>query len=421
MTDPPASVDGAVERGAAVRRGTAALAVSSIVAGGLVYIYILVATRALGPDAAQPIAVIWTWLNIVAAALTFPLEHWVIYAVAVDGGEAGVRSELRRVWTLTALLGAASLVVGVVLRDQLFHDDGLTFPVVLAGTTVLSTVLGLVRGALLARRAFVASALSYVAENLVRAVLAALLWYLGAGASWYAVAILAGGLTVLLTPSALRFHQDGATSEAGIGSLKRFAGATLIAQVVLAGPPMLVALLGAAAPVVTSAFVVFTLARLPHILVRRAVGTLTGELSRWVHERDLQRLARLRWGTVGATLISTVVVAAISYAMGSPVVEALYGDGVGLSAALTAGVAAGSTLALGTMVLMLTLLARGRSNATLVAWVIGLALGGGALVGLSGPAVDRVVWAFCVTQGVTLIAMTGFDSAYSDIEADAAV
>ncbi|MEJ7689963.1 MAG: hypothetical protein WKF76_05750 [Nocardioidaceae bacterium] len=58
-------------------RDTTALAAGSVATGLLAYVFFATATRALGPVAAAPVTVLWTYWSLAAAAFTFPVQHWI--------------------------------------------------------------------------------------------------------------------------------------------------------------------------------------------------------------------------------------------------------------------------------------------------------------------------------------------------------
>ena len=68
-------------------RGPTALAAGSLTSGVLAYVFFAISTRALGAEAAAPVSVLWTYWSFAAAALTFPLQHWITRSVAAHVGE----------------------------------------------------------------------------------------------------------------------------------------------------------------------------------------------------------------------------------------------------------------------------------------------------------------------------------------------
>ncbi len=74
------------------------MAVGSLVAGVLAYVFFAVVTRALGAGPAAPVAVLWAWWGFAGAAVTFPVQHWIARTLATQCGEAGVRRGRRPWW-----------------------------------------------------------------------------------------------------------------------------------------------------------------------------------------------------------------------------------------------------------------------------------------------------------------------------------
>ena len=133
------------------RSGAAALAVGSVVSGLLAYVFFALVTRGLGAVQAAPVAVLWAYWGFAAAGVTFPVQHWVARSVAADGHEGSVRGGLARVAGLALVATAVSAGLAWLLREPLFGDDGGAFALLVGAVTLLSAVMGLVRGLLSAR------------------------------------------------------------------------------------------------------------------------------------------------------------------------------------------------------------------------------------------------------------------------------
>ncbi|MDQ3096416.1 MAG: oligosaccharide flippase family protein, partial [Actinomycetota bacterium] len=239
-------------------RDTSALAVGSVVSGLLAYVFFATTTRALGPEAAAPVSVLWTYWSFSAAALTFPAQHWIARTVALHHDESDVRSALPR---LSCILLLVALVVGLLswlARDELFHRDGLAFPALMAGVTLGSGVLGLSRGTLTGRRRFGSVATALVAEHTLRCLSAGLLVLGGVkDPVAYGVALLVGHLVVVMWPSSLRLGPltDRVRNRASaLRFLSGASGGQLLAQVALTGGPVVLALGGGTAVEVTALF-----------------------------------------------------------------------------------------------------------------------------------------------------------------------
>ena len=77
-------------------RDTSALAFGSAVSGLLAYVFFALVTRALGSEAAAPVAVLWAYWSFAGAALTFPLQHWIARSVSAARRRAlGARGAAR--------------------------------------------------------------------------------------------------------------------------------------------------------------------------------------------------------------------------------------------------------------------------------------------------------------------------------------
>ena len=143
--------DAAGHRGmTGTRRGAALLAASSAGSGLLAYGVFAVVTRTLGPEAAAPVSVLWTWWGFAAAAVTFPIQHWATRSISAHG-EASVRHALGRVTLIVLAVAAVAGAASWVGREALFHSTSAAFPTMVALLTLGSAIVGLNRGALAAR------------------------------------------------------------------------------------------------------------------------------------------------------------------------------------------------------------------------------------------------------------------------------
>src|SRR4029079_737850 len=102
----------------------------------------------LGATAAAPVSVLWVWWGFAAAALTFPLQHWITRSVTAHGGERVLRLQLGRIVASVVGPALAAGLLAWLFRDQLFGRDDLGFPVLVVLVTLGSGLLGVVRGTL---------------------------------------------------------------------------------------------------------------------------------------------------------------------------------------------------------------------------------------------------------------------------------
>jgi O-antigen/teichoic acid export membrane protein len=386
-------------------RGATALALGSATTGVLAYVFFGLVTRALGAEAAAPVAVLWTYWSFAAAALTFPLQHWAVRAVVAAGGlEGSVRRALPPIAALTL---AASLLAGIAtwaIRDSLFHRDGWTFPLLVVAVTVGSAFLGIVRGILTVRDRLVAVGLLLVAENAVRCLLAAVLM---AGdvteSGYYGLALVAGQLVGFAWPSAMRLGRTGPTDQGWLRFVAGASGGQVISQVVLTGGPVVLALLGGSPAQVTGLFVALALFRAPYTLALGAVSPATGVLTRLVVAEQHAAIRRVLAALVAITALGVGLAAVVGWFAGPALLRLVFGESIDVSAQVCLLTAVGSAFSLGTLLLSLVAMAHDRSHTTLRSWVVAALAAVATIVVGPGTPLTTVTVAFLVAQ---LVAFT---------------
>jgi O-antigen/teichoic acid export membrane protein len=390
-------------------RDPAALAVGSAVSGVMAYVFFALSTRALGAESAAPVSVLWTYWSFASAALTFPLQHWIARSVAAHDGEGSVHQAIPRVAGLVVI---ASLVVGLlawVTRDQLFHRDDVWFPLLVAAVTLGSGFIGVVRGSLTARRRFGSVAWALAAENGSRCAVGIVLVVANVDSSLAYGCCLAGGALIgLLWPSALRFSREQATAstESALRFISGAASGQLVSQAVLTGGPVALALSGGSPAEVTALFAGLALFRAPYTLVIGLVSALTGRLTRLVVLGHHAALRRFRLTTLAGTFLALLVAAVVGDAFGPWAVRLIFGDEVELDHVACLLVALGSTFALATLVVTVSVMAQSRSASIARSWVIALLGGAGAYVALSDiDPLRETCWAFLVAEALAFAVM----------------
>ncbi len=394
-----------------VRRGVrnpAALAAGSVISGLLAYVFFAVSTRALGAEAAAPVSVLWTYWSFAAAALTFPLQHWIARSVAAHDGEGAVHDALPRVALLVAV---ASCVIGLLAwlgRDALFHRDDVWFPLLVVAVTLGSGFIGIVRGGLSARYRFVSVAWALVAENALRCLAAIALMASHVKASiWYGASLAAGSLVGVIWPSSFRFsrHQGRPTTESPLRFLSGAAGGQLIGQAVLTGGPVALALSGGSPAEVTALFAGLALFRAPYTLAIGLVSPLTGKLTSLVVREKYAALRRVRITTLLVTAVSVVLGGVVGATVGPWALRLVFGDEVRLDSFYSMLVAVGSTFALANLVVTITIMAQSRSGVVARAWVIASLAGALVFALTSDDALERTCWAFVAAEAVAFAAL----------------
>lgn len=389
-----------------------ALVAGSALSGLLAYVFFAIATRALGPEAAAPVSVLWTWWSLAAAALTFPLQHWATRTVTAHHGEGAVRRDLPRVLQVAVVVALFSGGGTLLGREALFGRGDLIFPAMVTVVTLGAAVVGLVRGILVARRRLLAVATTLVLENLARVVIAIVLTGMGdAGAVAFGLALVAGQAMALSWPSAWRLDRVGEDLDRGtwIGFLGGAAGGQLLAQVVLNGGPAVLALVGGEPAEVTAFFAVLALFRAPYTLAVGAVAPVTGWLTRQVME-GRSRVVRTYVVAVTALTAAVAVLAVpVGMLVGPWMVRLVFGADVVVHHHVAALVASGSAVALGTLALSLLAMARGATARMTTVWIGAVVVAGLVLLASPTEPVVDVAVAFLAAE-VTAYAGLGLVS-----------
>jgi O-antigen/teichoic acid export membrane protein len=396
------------------------LATGSVVSGLLAYLLFALVTRGLGAAAASPVSVLWTLWAVAGAAFTFPLQHWITRSLAA-GREGDVRSSAGRVASLVAAVAIAVGVLVWILRERLFGRDDAWFPVLVVLVVAGSAAVGVLRGGLGGRGRMAAVAWSLVAENAVRCLLVGVLLVAQVHDPVAHGLCLVAGSLVAVWPSAWRFGRAGSdrtgSDRAGApsGSLAFLGGAAtgqLLAQGVLTGGAVLLALLGGSPAEVTALFATLALFRAPYMVVLGTLPHVTHTVTGLVVSGEVATLRSLarRLAVLGA--VAVALAAVLGWVLGPALVRAVFGDTVDVGAGQAAVVATGCALALVNVVLMVGALAHDRPTRVAVAWGLAVLAGAAALVALAGtPAVDRVTVVFLLVEGAATLALAVVASA----------
>lgn len=389
-------------------RDSTALAAGAAVSGLLAYVFFALSTRSLGAAEAAPVSVLWTYWSFTAAALTFPLQHWLSRTAAARGGASVARSGLPGVAGLVVVLSLLAGGLAWLVREPLFGRADPWFPVLVGVVTVGSAFVGVVRGSLSARHRFVAVAMALVAENLLRCVAAVVLVALHQeSAVDLGVCLAAGALACAVWPPTFRSRRGPATgvSESPLRFLSGVSVGQLLAQIVLTGGPVLLALSGGSAAEVTALFAALALFRAPYTFAIGQVSQLTGRLTVLFVRGRHPQLRRVRLLVLSGTVLTTAVAGALGGLVGPDLLRWIFGPGVYLSAGLAAVVAVGSAAALASLVMTVMIMAQDRGFGVARAW--GVAVLGGAVAFTLLPAepLARTCWVFLVAESLALAAL----------------
>ena len=382
-------------------RDSTALAAGSAVSGLLAYAFFALVTRGLGAEAAAPVSVLWTYWSFAAAALTFPVQHWIVRSVTASGGEGAVRMVIVRVSGVVVVAAVGVAALGWLMRDRLFHRDDAWFPLLLAVVTLGCAFSGVVRGTLSARHRYFSVAWALVGENLVRfgAALVLVAFTVKASAA-YGLSLAAGQLVGFAWPSAVRFGRGGDVSSSGSWAtfVGTAAGGQVIGQTVLTGGPIVLALTGGTPAQVTALFAGLALFRAPYTFSLGVVAQVMGKLTSLVVNRQFAAIRKVRAGIVVLTAAGVVTSAFVGYLAGPWLVRAIFGSGVELSATVSLLTAIGSAVALGNLALTIMVMAQDRPSAVVRSWLFAALAGGLVLLLVTASPIEATCLAFVVAE-----------------------
>jgi O-antigen/teichoic acid export membrane protein len=387
-------------------RETTTLALGSVVSGLLAYLFFALTTRSLGPTAAAPIGVLWTYWTFASAALTFPLQHWIAQTSAAHGDRSSVARAMPRVLLVVGSVALVSAAVALAFRETLFHSSNPWYPALVGLVTVGAGFIGVVRGGLTAQHRFMSLTATFVGENLFRCAGALVLISAGAtNAIGYGLVLVLGSFVGLGWPSAYRLRSGGsaATEVASLRFLGGAAGGQLMAQVVLTSGPVILAFIGGSPAQVTSLFAALALFRAPYLIALAVVAKLTGYFTSLHVRRDDHALRRVRNVVLAVTVVGVPLAGVVGAFLGPVLLPLIFGEGVTLDASLCLVIAMASTVALTNLVTTLMIMAQGRSGVVMRSWVVAAVLGLAFALVAPGEPLSRTVGAFLLAEVAAVV------------------
>lgn len=374
--------------------GTTTIAVSALG-------FQVISGRVLGAEAFTPVGVAWTVVFFSFTVLMIPAEQVITRRLTLTGGNwDGSRGAIAPIAAAlaTATLGSAVFVAATLNR---FFDSNPWFILAIAVAVTSRGVLAIGRGFLAGRRRFVAYGAATGMEGILLLPAAAAVGIVAPSALAFAWIMAITPLSVLLTRP---FTQGSTTKVLGDGHAQSasFLGALVVAtgasQIVLAGGPIVVGLVGGSAGAVSVYFITFTLFRGPvtssYNLIARILPDFTA-----LAARGQARQLSIWAGRLGiAGLLTTAAFGVAGYLLGPAVVRLLYGAEFAPGAKVAALGAAAVGSALVGLFVSQVFVARGEANRMAAIWAIALLCAGLALTATDGEPLLRVATAFLVGE-----------------------
>lgn len=376
-----------------------------------VYLFQVVSSRTLGPDAFAPVGVLWTVMFLTFTIAMIPVEQFITRRLVHDGGNATGLAQSRSV-----ILGVFGLAIAAgtgfvaATLDLFFEGDprwiGLAF-IMFVNRSFLATARGFLAG----RWRFVRYGLAAVVEGIALLAIGAVAALTVQSAIAFATAMALAPLAVLVLRPFRTTDPDRRPSEdelagAGAAFLGFYVIASAASQLIIAGGPIIVGFIGGTAAQVSVYFITFTLFRGPITSSYNLIARVLPDFTRLAADHNRHELAAWsrRFAAGGAVLgVFGFVAAGL---LGPSIITVLYGAEFAperLAAAL-GGAAVGVGLA--ALFSGQVLVARGRTELLAVSWLLGLVAAGIVVLLVPVDPITRVAGGFAAGEATALVALT---------------
>ena len=397
--------------------GTATMMAGTIIAGIATYAWQAGGTRTLGKTAFAPVANTWTLYFLIVTILLVPIEQFATRTIAA--GRSGGTHLARALRTIAVVLLTASVIVAItsyLLRFSLFGGSA-GYALVSCAIVLSLGQLAICRGILVGRRNFAAYGWVTGLDSTIRLLIGLPLVLLTHSPLAFVWTI---PLSSLVALAWIREWPDGSRTEPGAGleasvesehgvPVGRFlattVGGTSAAQLLLAGGPLLLALLGGSESDVTVLFVTQTACRAAFLMATPVGARCLPSLTRIAVRRDYQRLGKIALWLLGGSVVTAAAVGSAAAIVAPPLIAALFGSGVRPTPIVAAAMASGTVLAIGNLGLNQILVAAARTDRITVAWWLAVAAAmTWVLLGPGNP-LHRVSAGFVLGELVALLAL----------------
>ena len=386
--------------------GTWMIALGAIIASLGAYAFQVVGGRSLGADGFAPVATVWTIGFLVYTIVMLPVEQMTTRTVTLRAGAALESGSRRQIAIALSLGGLAGVLVASVGTERFFEGSAV-FILALALLMLARALMTIARGVMAGRRRFRAYGVTMMLEAVALVSLGIVFAVADVGAFWFGLALGAAPLTLLMVrPYQVRTdpHRAPVDVPETTGLLQLLVVAAALSQLILAGGPLVVNLVGGTAAEVSIYFITFTLLRGPitasYGLATRFLAAMATALSdgkpatlhTWAN-----RLAAI--GT-GASLAAGIA----AYYILPTIIEILYGAEFRPSNLVGGLGGAGAVAALTVVFVTQILIARGKTRDLAAGWLVAAAVAGVVLVASGAEPLTRVAYAFAAGE-VTAFAM----------------
>lgn len=380
--------------------GTWMIAVGAIGASLGAYGFQVVGGRTLGAAGFGPVAALWTTGFLIYTIVMLPVEQMITRSVTLAGGATIARDTRRQV----AMTLGAGFVVGTGIAalaiDRFFEGEAL-FVAVMALLMLSRALMTVARGVMAGRQRFWAYGTTMLLEAVALLTLGVVFSVADAAAVWFAAAIAAAPLALLLVrPYQIGDHhrEKSPTVPESSEALQLLVVAAALSQLILAGGPLVVGLVGGTAAQVSIYFITFTLLRGPitasYGLATRFLAAMTTAITD--NKEQVLHLWSIRLAVLGAGLATLSGLA--SYFILPSLIEILYGAEFRPSATVAALGGAGAVAALSILFVSQILIAKGHTRDLAIGWLAAALVASVALWISDSEPLLRVATAFAVGE-----------------------
>jgi hypothetical protein len=334
----------------------------------------LVATRQIDADMYAGIGVLWTLQYLWIAIGVTAIEAYTTRTVVLAKNRPSDLARFVRALTVgLVLVAGATAALSLTLRTQLF-DGAMLFAPIAAALVVTYGLYGVVRGEAAGRQRFFLYATLTAGESVLRLIFAVIFFAVSSRPELVYLVFPAGPLLMLLAaflPKTRARNQTGqpVVREPASRFFMSAIGANTAVQLLIAGGPLFLVVLGAQPAAIAIFFTTQTAARLPlSIAINGGLSRLLPPLIETVQRGDATTFRRHAI-TIGIAVVGTTIAAlAGGIQFGPALLDILFGADFRPEALFTATIFAGAVLTFGGLFVNQLYIALGQEKRLAPVW-----------------------------------------------------
>ena len=381
---------------------TVTVALAALANGMAAFGFNLVATRQIDADMYAGIGVLWTLQYLWIAIGVTAIEAYTTRTVVLAKNRPSDLARFVRALTVgLVLVAGATAALSLTLRTQLF-DGAMLFAPIAAALVLTYGLYGVVRGEAAGRQRFFLYATLTAGESVLRLIFAVIFFAVSSRPELVYLVFPAGPLLMLLAaflPKTRARNQTGepVTREPASRFFMSAIGANTAVQLLIAGGPLFLVVLGAQPAAIAIFFTTQTAARLPlSIAINGGLSRLLPPLIETVQRGDATTFRRHAI-TIGIAVVGTTLAAlAGGIQFGPALLDILFGADFRPEALFTATIFAGAVLTFGGLFVNQLYIALGQEKRLAPVWWSCLTVAAVAAAFTTGDVGLRVAVSFSV-------------------------